>query len=149
MKMYDPQMHTAEHILNQTMVRMFGIDRAFSSHLERKKSKCDYIFDRPLTPDEEVAIEKHVNEQLKLHLPVEEHWLTKEEAEKTYNLKKLPEEADEKIRIVTIGNYDACPCIGAHVENTVEVGEFVFGSSSCEDGVLRIRFKLNRPQTDN
>ena len=35
-------MHTAEHILNQTMVRMFGCPRSKNAHIERKKSKCDY-----------------------------------------------------------------------------------------------------------
>ena len=36
-------MHTAEHILNQTMIRMFGCERSKNTHIERKKSKCDYI----------------------------------------------------------------------------------------------------------
>jgi Ser-tRNA(Ala) deacylase AlaX len=145
MKNYDPQMHTAEHILNQTMVRVFGIERAFSSHLERKKSKCDYVFDRPLSDEERKEIERLVNEQLNRHLPVEEHWLAKKEAEQNYNLNKLPDDSEEKIRIVTIGDYDACPCIGEHVRNTAEVGEFVFGSNSYENGILRLRFKLKRP----
>lgn len=145
MKNYDPQMHTAEHILNQTMVRVFGIERSFSSHLERKKSKCDYFFDRALSDEERKEIERLVNEQLHRHLPVEEHWLSKKEAEQNYNLGRLPDDSDEKIRIVTIGDYDACPCIGEHVSNTAEVGEFVFGSSSYENGILRLRFKLKRP----
>lgn len=148
MKNYDPQMHTAEHILNKTMVSLFGIGRAFSSHLERKKSKCDYKFNRALTVEEEKLIEDLVNEQLMRHLPVEEHWLTKANAENRYNLTRLPEDAEDEIRIVTIGDYDACPCIGAHVQNTAEVGQFVLGSSSFENGVLRIRFKLNRPEVD-
>ena len=38
-----PPMHTAEHILNQTMVRMFGCPRSKNAHIERKKSKCDYL----------------------------------------------------------------------------------------------------------
>jgi hypothetical protein len=40
-----PPMHTAEHILNQTMVRMFGCPRSRNAHIERKKSKCDYLLD--------------------------------------------------------------------------------------------------------
>lgn len=32
-----PPMHTAEHILNQTMVRMFGCPRSKNAHIERKK----------------------------------------------------------------------------------------------------------------
>lgn len=33
-----PPMHSAEHILNQTMVRMFGCPRSKNAHIERKKS---------------------------------------------------------------------------------------------------------------
>ena len=33
-----PPMHTAEHILNQTMVRMFGCPRSKNAHIERKNS---------------------------------------------------------------------------------------------------------------
>ena len=33
-----PPMHTTEHILNQTMIRLFGCGRAVSAHIERKKS---------------------------------------------------------------------------------------------------------------
>lgn len=39
-----PPMHTAEHILNGTMVKMFGCGRAVSAHVERTKSKLDYDF---------------------------------------------------------------------------------------------------------
>ena len=35
-------MHTTEHIINQTMVRLFGCGRSISAHIERKKSKLDY-----------------------------------------------------------------------------------------------------------
>ena len=34
-----PPMHTAEHILNQTMVRMFGCPRSRNAHIEKKKNK--------------------------------------------------------------------------------------------------------------
>ncbi|NPA37562.1 MAG: hypothetical protein GXO47_12025 [Chlorobi bacterium] len=139
-------MHTAEHVLNQTMVRMFGCGRSFSNHLERKKSKCDYRFYRPLTAEEVKEIERRVNEVLASHLDVTEETFSREEASKEFDLDRLPDSSGEQIRIIRIGDYDACPCIGEHVKNTKEVGEFVFGSFSFEDGVLRIRFKLKRPQ---
>ena len=41
-----PPMHTTEHILNQTMIRLFGCGRAVSAHIERKKSKLDFRFQR-------------------------------------------------------------------------------------------------------
>jgi len=145
MKSYDPQMHTAEHVLNQTMVQMFGCDRSFSNHLEKKKSKCDYRFTRALTPDEELKTESQVNEVLAAGVDVTEEIVTRDKAGELFDLERLPDATGEAIRIVRVGGYDACPCIGDHVKNTSEVGQFVFGSSSFEDGVLRIRFKLKRP----
>ena len=134
-------MHTAEHILNQTMVRMFGCERSFSNHLEKKKSKCDYLFDRPLTAVEEAEIAERVNEQIARCLDVTERLVSRSEAEKEFNLGRLPDEAGEMVRIVSVGDYDMCPCIGDHVANTSEIGAFVLVSTSCEAGVLRIRFK--------
>jgi misacylated tRNA(Ala) deacylase len=141
-KQYHPQMHSAEHILNQTMVRMFDCGRSFSNHIEKKKSKCDYHFSRDLTQSEILEIEEQVNEVIKNDLLVTEHFYSKREAEKLFNLSKLPDEAGEKIRIIKIGDYDACPCSGLHVTKTNEIGIFKIISTSFNDGVFRIRFKL-------
>jgi len=145
MKSYNPEMHTAEHVLNQTMVRMFGSGRSFSNHLERKKSKCDYHFERPLTTEEEKEIENTVNHILSLNLDISDEIIPRNIAEKEFNLEKIPGYSEEGIRIVRVGNYDACPCIGEHVKNTRDVGKFILGSSSFKNGVLRIRFRLQRP----
>ncbi len=143
MKEYaDLGMHTAEHILNQTMVRMFGCGRSFSSHIEKKKSKCDYRFGRNLTAEETAEIEKRVNEVIKADLAVREELVTKEEAAGKLDLGRLPEGTGDKLRVIRIGDYDACPCIGKHVASTGEIGGFRIVSSSFEDGVLRVRFKL-------
>ncbi|MBR8535251.1 hypothetical protein KDU71_06750 [Carboxylicivirga sediminis] len=139
-------MHTAEHVLNQTMVQLFECNRSFSNHLERKKSKCDYHFNRALTSEEEQVIAGKVNEMLMRHLDVTEQIVGREEASAQFDLDKLPDTTGEEIRIVRVGDYDACPCIGEHVKNTKEVGEFVLGTTSYDNGVLRIRFKLKRPQ---
>lgn len=141
-KEYDPRMHSAEHILNQTMVRMFNRGRSFSAHIEKKKSKCDYHFDRELTQEELTEIESKVNEIIMWNLPVTEEFLAREEALKSFSLNKLPDQAGDNIRIIKIGDYDACPCIGKHVTSTKEIGGFKMISSSFEDGVLRLRFKL-------
>ncbi|WP_244828256.1 alanyl-tRNA editing protein [Carboxylicivirga sediminis] len=146
MKSYNPEMHTAEHVLNQTMVQLFECNRSFSNHLERKKSKCDYHFNRALTSEEEQVIAGKVNEMLMRHLDVTEQIVGREEASAQFDLDKLPDTTGEEIRIVRVGDYDACPCIGEHVKNTKEVGEFVLGTTSYDNGVLRIRFKLKRPQ---
>jgi alanyl-tRNA synthetase len=145
MKSYDPQMHSAEHILNQTMVRMLGCERSFSSHIEKKKSKCDYHFDRSLTAEEENELTDRINRVIDDRLDVSEKLISVEEAGQAFNLRRLPDESGDLVRIVSIGNYDECPCIGPHVGNTAEIGKFQLVSTSFEDGVLRVRFKINKP----
>lgn len=141
-KIYDERMHTAEHVLNRTMVETFGCGRCFSSHLNKKKSKCDYRFQRPLTDDEAQAVEDSVNEALALGLPVREEFLSRAAAAAEFDLSRLPDAAGEDIRIVRVGDYDACPCIGPHAENTHAVGIFRLISHDFENDVLRVRFKL-------
>lgn len=115
-KTYYAPMHTAEHILNQTMDRMFGCGRSFNSHIEKKKSKCDYRVNRPLADEEIKTIESKVNEVISTNLDVTEEFISIDEAKAKYNLSKLPEDAGSTIRIVKVGNYDACPCSGEHVK---------------------------------
>jgi len=141
-KQYHPQMHSAEHILNQTMVRIFNCGRSFSNHIEKKKSKCDYHFSRNLTQVEIEEIESKVNEIIQQDLIVSEEFYLKDEAETKFNLSKLPDDAGEKIRIIRIGYYDTCPCSGLHVSHTNEIGIFKIISSDYNEGVLRVRFKL-------
>ena len=138
----EPRMHTAEHILNQTMVRMFNRGRCFSSHIEKRRSKCDYRFDRGLTPEEHTEIEKRVNEVIAANLPVTESFLSRAEAAAKFDLGRLPDGAGETVRIVQVGDYDACPCGGQHAAASGELGGFSIISSSFEQGVLRVRFKI-------
>lgn len=141
-KQYHPQMHSAEHILNQTIVRIFNCDRSFSNHIEKKKSKCDYYFSRNLAPAEIEEIELKVNEVIRQDLIVKEEFYDKNEAETKFILSKLPDDAGDKIRIIKIGDYDACPCSGLHVSHTSEIGIFKIISTDFNEGVLRLRFKL-------
>ena len=141
-KDYCEPMHTCEHILNQTMVRMFGCSRSVNAHIERKKSKCDYILNEIPTDSQIVEIKNKVNEIINLHLPVSIDFMGKEEAAKLVDLSKLPVEATETLRIIRVGDYDACACIGQHVENTSEIGKFEIISHDYDSGRWRVRFKL-------
>jgi alanyl-tRNA synthetase len=137
-------MHTAEHILNQAMGRLFGCDRCFSAHIEKKKSKCDYRFDRPLRPSEEQQLEAAVNAVIAADMPVTEEFTALDRARTAFDLSRLPAGAGDRIRIVAVGDYDRCPCIGPHVAATGALGAFRITTTSHKDGILRIRFKLKR-----
>ena len=154
-KQYDPFMHTAEHVLNRTMVNLFNCGRSYSSHLNSDKSKCDYHFPRPLEEKEAREIERLVNEVLGKNLPVTMRMVPWEEAEKIVNLSKIPEDVDRSlpVRLVYVGDYDVCPCIGEHVENTSEIGlfrlishDYTPAETGGQEGRLRIRFKLKKKE---
>jgi len=138
---YEPA-HTCEHILNQTMVRMFGCPRSRNAHIERKKSKCDYILPSCPTDEQVKAIEDKVNEVISSNLDVTIRFVGREEAAKIVDLSKLPGDASETLRIVSVGDYDDCACIGAHVKNTSEIGEFKILSHDFNDGIWRLRWKV-------
>ena len=138
--------HTAEHLLNATMVKMFGCPRSRNAHVEKKKSKCDYILDAEPTPEQVELIEAKVNEEISKNYDVTIEFMPREQAADIVDLSKLPEDASETLRIVRIGDYDACACIGAHVKNTSEIGTFKIISHSYADGVWRLRWKVIQNQ---
>jgi Ser-tRNA(Ala) deacylase AlaX len=147
-RQHDPRMHSAEHLLNQTMVRMFGCGRCFTAHLERKKSKCDYHFDHALTKAQIAQIETRVNAVIMADLPVTESFVARAVAQERYDTGKLPDTVTGDLRIVHMGDYDACPCVGEHVGSTGEIGRFKITTTSFAEGKLRIRFKLSSPGDD-
>ena len=56
-----PPAHTAEHLLNQLMVRKYGCERSRNAHIERKKSKITYQLANKPTRKEEKFIEDEMN----------------------------------------------------------------------------------------
>lgn len=139
-----PPMHTAEHIINQTMIRLFGCGRSVEAHIERKKSKLDYALPTAPTEEEVKRLEEAVNEVIDRHLPVTTEFITQQEACGRFDLERLPEGASNTVRVVHVGDYDECLCIGTHVENTAQIGRFQILSHSYDADThrWRMRFKL-------
>ena len=137
-----PPMHTCEHVVNRTMVNLFGCGRAVSAHIERKKSKLDFALPECPSDEQIQEIEKTVNEVLRQNLPISMEFITQEEAMGRFDMKRLPEGASETVRVVHVGDYDECLCIGAHVKNTSEIGVFKIISHDYKEGIFRMRFKL-------
>ena len=137
-----PPMHTAEHILNQTMVRMFGCPRSRNAHIEKKKSKCDYLLPEAPTEEQVQAIEDKVNEVIDRHLDVKVEYVDRDHIPPEVDLSKLPTDASETLRLVRIGDYDICACAGDHVANTCEIPHFKIISHDWNEGTWRVRFRL-------
>ncbi len=136
--------HTAEHIINRTMDNVFHCGRSVEAHIERKKSKLDYALPTAPTDEEVAKVEHIVNETIDRHLDVSFSFITQSEAAAEFDLQRLPEGASETVRVVSIGDYDRCLCIGQHVANTSEIGhvKFISHDYDAERQILRIRFKI-------
>lgn len=136
-------MHSSEHLINGEIDRRYGCGRAFSAHIERKKSKLDYRLPTPLTDDELRSLEDYVNAAINADVEVTEEFITQQEAMNRFDMSRLPEGASDTVRVVHIGDYDQCLCAGTHVKRTSEIGHFRILSSRYQDGVQRIVFKLD------
>ena len=139
-----PPAHTAEHLLNQVMVRMFGCERSRNAHVERKKSKISYILDHKPDRKEEKEIERMMNELIEEDLPVTYEFVDRDHIPDDLKLDRLPDDASETIRLVRIGDFDVCPCIGKHVRSTSQIGRFEVLGTNWDQSTrsFRIRFKV-------
>ena len=139
-----PPAHTAEHLLNQTMIRLFGCDRSYNAHIERKKSKMSFHLKQKPSRQEEKQIEVRMNELIAADLPVTFEYVDRNHLPEGISIDRLPEDASEMLRLVRIGNYDVCPCIGKHVRSTSQIGRFeMLGTNWDEEQrSFRVRFKV-------
>ena len=139
-----PPAHTAEHLLNQTMIRLFGCGRSYNAHVERKKSKMSFHLSHKPSRQEEKEIERRMNELIEADLPVTFEFVTRDELPEGISAERLPVDASDTIRLVRIGDYDVCPCIGRHVRSTSQIGRFeMLGTNWDEtEHAFRVRFKI-------
>ena len=139
-----PPAHTAEHLLNQTMIRMFGCGRSFNAHVERKKSKMSFHLEQKPSRQDEREIENRMNELIAQDLPVTFEYATIDNLPPEVSADRLPSDVSDTIRLVRIGDYDVCPCIGKHVRSTSQIGRFeLLGTNWDEqEHSFRVRFKI-------
>ena len=113
-----------------------------NAHIERKKSKINFDLPECPTAEQIADIERKINELISADLPVTYEFVTRDNIPEGVKLDKLPDDASETLRLVRIGDYDVCPCIGQHVESTGEIGSFRITSTSYNEGSFRIVFRV-------
>lgn len=139
-----PPAHTAEHLLNQVMNRLFGCERSTNAHIERKKSKMTFLLDHKPSRQEEKEIERMMKQVIEDDLPVTFEYVSQDELPEGVSMDRLPDDVSETIRLVRIGDFDVCPCIGKHVRSTAQIGRFeMLGTNWDEhEHTFRVRFKV-------
>ena len=87
-------------------------------------------------------MEQKINELIAADLPVTYEFATRDNIPAGVTLAKLPDNASDTLRIVRIGDYDICACLGTHVKSTREIGNFRITSTSFNEGSFRIVYKV-------
>ena len=139
-----PPAHTAEHLLNQVMIRLFGCERSYNAHIERKKSKMSFWLDHKPSRQEEKEVEREMQRLIDEDLPVTFEFCLRNELPEEIRQDRLPADASDTIRLVRIGDFDVCPCIGKHVRSTGQIGRFEMLGTNWDDHErsFRVRFKI-------
>ena len=77
-------------------------------------------------------------------LPVTFEMVDRNNIPEGVNIDKLPEDASEMLRLVRIGDFDVCLCIGKHVRSTAQIGRFEMLGTNWDEQkrTFRIRFKV-------
>ena len=134
--------------------RVFEKISTHSPDKKARKSKCDYRLPQQPTPEQVVELERRVNEVIAQNLPVTYDFVPRNEVPPEVDLGKLPDDASATLRLVRIGDYDLCACVGSHVANTSEIGTFRIISHDFTPapdgdplGTWRLRFKLDENKT--
>jgi misacylated tRNA(Ala) deacylase len=141
------KMHTAQHLVSGLAYDLFGGVRTVGNQLHADRSRIDF---RPakLTDGDLHQLETETNKILKEALPVSLKFESRTSLEQRVkpdraNLDLLPKQIQE-LRVVEIGDVDACPCGGTHVRNLGEIGKVhVLGKSSKGAETVRIEYELS------
>jgi misacylated tRNA(Ala) deacylase len=142
------KMHTAQHLVSGLAYDLFGGVRTVGNQLHADRSRIDF---RPakFTDADLHQLEGETNRLLKEHLPVDLKFESRASLEARVkpdraNLDLLPKQIQE-LRVVEIGQVDACPCGGTHVRNLGEIPPIrILGKSSKGAETVRVEYEFGR-----
>lgn len=136
--------HTGEHILFSSLRRESpGIEIV---KIQISPTKKSFIVKGTIEWSQIARAQSLANDIVMRGLHVTECWLNRNDVEASGIRAKLDRIADERIRVVKIGEFDAAACAGLHVRNTAEIGMIFITKvvSAKPVGDLEIFFEIGR-----
>jgi len=123
MKANEGRLQTAEHILARSIESKFPEAKFIIAKAEENFGLMEVSTKTDLRKINRAALQDDINAVVKKNLQVNTYVMKKEDAEKEFDLSRLPPSVKE-VRIVEIKGFDKTPCKDPHVENTSEIGYF-------------------------
>jgi len=133
--------HTVTHILNEALRKIISKDiKQKGSNITTERLRFDFNFDRKLTDEEILAVEKEVNDVISQNLLVTKESMKLEDAINSGAQAEFGNRYPEVVFVYSVGNYSKEICMGPHVENTGKIGKFkIVKEESIAFGVRRIK----------
>ena len=139
------KLHTVTHILAEALRKILKKPDLFQrgSNITSERLRFDFNFDRKLTDKEKQEVEKLVNKQISLELPIKYEEMSLAQAKKEGAQGVFEDKYGEKVSVYSIGKFSKELCAGPHIKNTKELGTFkIKKEQSSSAGVRRIKAVL-------
>ena len=132
--------HSATHLLDAALRQVIGDSVAQKgSYVDDTKLRFDYSHSQPLTATEKQQVADLVNSKIQENLKVETAVMDLEEAKKSGAIALFDEKYEDKVRVVSMGDFSKELCGGTHTVATGDLGVFVLLSDeSIASGIRRI-----------
>ncbi len=138
------RLHTATHLLHAALKIVCSPDvEQKGSNITEERLRFDFNFPRKLTPEEVAEVERLVNGQIDMNVPVVMKEMSLEEAKKEGFTGLFESKYGERVKTYTIGDFSKEICGGPHAATTGELGKFkIVKQENVSAGIKRIKAVL-------
>ena len=142
--------HSATHLLDAALRQVIGDSVAQKgSYVDDTKLRFDYSHSQPLTATEKQQVADLVNQKIQENLKVETAVMDLDEAKKSGAIALFDEKYEDKVRVVSMGDFSKELCGGTHTVATGDLGVFVLLSDeSIASGIRRIEALVGQAAVD-
>ncbi|MCN7595109.1 alanine--tRNA ligase [Escherichia coli] len=132
--------HSATHLMHAALRQVLGTHVSQKGSLVNDKVlRFDFSHNEEMKPEEIRAVEDLVNAQIRRNLPIETNIMDLEAAKAKGAMALFGEKYDERVRVLSMGDFSTELCGGTHASRTGDIGLFrIISESGTAAGVRRI-----------
>ncbi|EFB2830577.1 MULTISPECIES: alanine--tRNA ligase [Escherichia] len=132
--------HSATHLMHAALRQILGTHVSQKGSLVNDKVlRFDFSHNEAMKPEEIRAVEDLVNAQIRRNLPIETNIMDLEAAKAKGAMALFGEKYDERVRVLSMGDFSTELCGGTHASRTGDIGLFrIISESGTAAGVRRI-----------
>ncbi|HCN6214040.1 TPA: alanine--tRNA ligase [Escherichia coli] len=132
--------HSATHLMHAALRQVLGTHVSQKGSLVNDKVlRFDFSHNEAMKPEEIRAVEDLVNTQIRRNLPIETNIMDLEAAKEKGAMALFGEKYDERVRVLSMGDFSTELCGGTHASRTGDIGLFrIISESGTAAGVRRI-----------